>query len=249
MGYNLLCMETRQITKGSTRPNTSLAPLLRAFKEQICDENVLIGEVLRTTLKRHLRGPVLDVGAGLGDIALASFADVPAILLDTEPWSAPTSPLHRREIGDFFDYVEANSSTVGTLLLCHVLQYIDDDEPRLKRAVARLNAKSVITVLNDNTSSFGDLMNWANSHVVGANPERPIAPVDTRVYKVVAVEPVAATMICPSFEVMAQHFVSVLLDTDEGGESMRAMADKLRSALSAPAIVINQTVTCYERRS
>ena len=55
---------------------------LSDFKSTKCDENLLIAEILKTRLSERLTAPILDVGSGLGDIALSAFPDKPSVLLD-----------------------------------------------------------------------------------------------------------------------------------------------------------------------
>jgi len=94
-----------------------------AFKTTYCNENVLIGQIIKGT-KNELVAPILDVGAGLGDIAYFAYPDLRAILLDIRPIAGPISPMHTPVLCDFFDHAQETGANLGTLVLSHVLQYL-----------------------------------------------------------------------------------------------------------------------------
>lgn len=237
--------ETPRVAERQT--HHALAGNLRIFKEAYCDENALISEALNRDFRPFLLTPVLDVGSGLGDIADASFGDLPAVLLDTEKWPETNSKLHRRVVGDFFDYVSSQKATVGTALFSHVLQYIDQDQLRLERAIDQLDPKFVVTVLNDNVGVFGELVFWADQTMSNVNSEKPIIPVNLLRYREVKRVGIAATAHFPDFEIMSEHMISVLLDGESTPTSRKAVEKFLRLRTNEPVIKIPQTIVCYER--
>lgn len=220
---------------------------LREFKETYCDENRLIISALKGEFKRKLVPPILDVGAGLGDIAASAFPELEAILLDVNEVPSGASLLHKRVVGDFFQYRPDPSDNLRTLLLCHVLQYLDDDLQKLQAKVASLNPAVIIEVSNDNDGPFGEMMTWSIKQIAGANPETRCQFFQLGSYSLVTSLPIKATLRCPSFSVMARHFVEILIDAPATDVSLLKTERKLKELLASPSISINQTVNFYER--
>jgi hypothetical protein len=222
--------------------------LLRDFKKSYCDENRIIAEILTTKMRRYLVPPILDVGAGLGDIAKRAFKDFETTLLDISPFPAAKNPLHLRVQGNFFDYTLPSGRKVGTIFLGHVLQYLDEDVPALAAKLGELDPTVIISVENDNTNEFGAMIEWSLQGVVGANPEVRVAAFPAG-YAIRDQLSFSATLSCPSYEILAQHCVQVLLDAPPTRKSLLATEEKLRSILTTPSIAIEQTVYCYEKAS
>jgi len=218
---------------------------LKDFKSLYCDENRLIADALSTELRPYIHAPVLDVGAGLGDIAAIAFPDMPAVLLDQQEFLPSRILVHQRVVGDFFDYVPQSSLTPQTILLSHVLQYLDSDLEALRTKIHQLSPATVITVLNDNDGHFGAIMNWALTAIESANPEVDVPFLDSAQYVAAKSIPIRATLRCPTFDVMAYHFVDVLLDAPVNNVSIMATRAKLESLLTDPVIIINQTISCH----
>jgi len=221
---------------------------LRDFKRVSCDENALISAALAGPLHRHLIPTVLDVGAGLGDIADKAFPDLEAVLLDVFEVPAPRNPRHKRIVGNFLDFVPQASTKPQTLLVSHVLQYLDDDVEALQAKVAELSPKSVIVVLNDNTGLFGDLIRWGQEHASGANPELPVPLFPSGAFAEVERYPFRATFRSPDFRTMAEAFVTMLLDAPRSEGVIKAAENKLSASLADPTLFIDQTIFCYEAR-
>ena len=67
------------------------------------DENTIIAHILRHEFLSNLKEPILDVGAGVGDIASSAFNDKEAILLDIlEFEDYQSNELHKRVKKRFF---------------------------------------------------------------------------------------------------------------------------------------------------
>ena len=222
-------------------------PSMREFKTALCDENELIAEALRTTCRRWLRAPILDVGAGLGDIAAAAFPDLTAVLLDLHLTPEVKSDLHTSVRGDFFKYAPKKRPRPRTVLLCHVLQYIDDDWDRFRLKLADLDPETVVAVTNDNDGQFGSLVNWVLANVSGSNPEDSLIQLDMQRYQLRQTVPITATLKCPDFATLANHLVVGLLDAVLAPETIAATVKKLQELLDAPTMRINQTIYCYEK--
>ena len=220
---------------------------LSSFKKEFCDENDLIGPILAGELRPYLRAPILDVGAGLGDIALGAFPDMPAILLDVENLTAPISPQHKRVTADFFDYVTTRPQEVGTALFIHVLQYIDDDVQALRAAIEALAPANIVTVTNDNTGKFGELVEWASENIPLVNAERHIDIENASSYRLTKSRPFTAMMSYPNFSSMADDLLTVILDVPSDETWRSAIEAKLKMIIASPQLEIHQTVRYYER--
>jgi hypothetical protein len=227
--------------------NLTFLEALRDFKEIYCDENRLIAEALRTTLKRRLLEPILDVGAGLGDIAEFAFPERRAVLLDINEIPDTHSRLHKRVTSDFFEYEPDWADRPRTMILCHVLQYLDNDITRLQMKISDLKPDVIIEVRNDNDGLFGNVMFWSLKHIVRANPEVECNFTNGQ-YKLAETAPIRATLKCPNYSIMARHFVEVLIDSPADPNSISKVERKLRALLYEPSIPINQTIYCYERK-
>lgn len=221
---------------------------LSDFKSTKCDENLLIAEILKTRLSERLTAPILDVGSGLGDIALSAFPDKPSVLLDCEDHAgSKISSCHERVVSDFFRFVSNNSRQFGTLLFVHVLQYLDEDVERLFEAVSALRPSTIVTVTNDNTGTFGDFISWASSNIAEANPERHIDFGLMGRFSLEQQVPFVATLSYPDFGLMADDLVTVILDaSSESRSSVEAAEGWLRHRLRRPQLEIAQTVRYYE---
>lgn len=221
---------------------------LSDFKNTKCDENLIITEILKDPLSRGLKAPILDVGSGLGDIALGAFPDKPSVLLDCEDHTgSKISSCHERVVSGFFGFVPNNRRHFGTLLFVHVLQYIDEDVERLFEAVSALRPSTIVTVTNDNTGTFGDFISWASSNIAGANPERHIDFGLMGRFSLEQQVPFVATLSYPGFGLMADDLVTVILDApSENRSAVEAAEGWLRHRLRRPQLEIAQTVRYYQ---
>lgn len=216
------------------------AEQVAAFKTRYCDENERIAELLRTRFAHRLADPLVDVGAGLGDISRVAFPDREVVLVDVLDYSAaPAAPNHRRVISDFFDL----EATVGTLLLCHVLQFLDNDPARLAAKVIELAPAYVVTVTNDNDGVMGEIVAWALANLERANPEVRI-PGFPLGYSVIDEAPFSATLACPDFATLTEQ-VSYLLDVDRFSSPGIDLDAFLRDHLERPVVAIHQRITLH----
>src|SRR5687768_15772993 len=90
---------------------------LRTFKQELTDENQLIAAAVSGMLPQKGKGIVLDVGAGLGDIAACAFPDRRAILLDILDFPDSAVSNHVRAHCDFFKYSHTPDIPVDLVLL------------------------------------------------------------------------------------------------------------------------------------
>jgi len=83
----------------------------------------------------------------------------------------------------------------------------------------------VIQVLNENTGAFGDIIRWCIAEIPRANPELPVSFLDINKYDIIHEELFIATLECPSFDGMAEYFLTLLIDT-EGTENNKVKRKK-----------------------
>lgn len=215
------------------------------FKTRACNENPIIASFLKTEAQDYLVPPILDTGAGLGDIAFNAFPEKKAICLDLNPVPEgyPLSENHRRIQMDFFDYFP--SEPIHTLLLSHVLQFIDDDPERLNRKIKAINPRYVILVINSNTGMMGKLVQWALDNLEDPNPEVRLAEFPAG-YTLVKQIPFEATISCEDFENLAQQ-VGYLMVADIH-EHLGTLVKYLKSELNnKPVFSFGQTIEIYEQ--
>ena len=145
------------------------------FKEKYCNENEIIIKLLRHDLKPYLKSPILDVGAGIGDIAFKALADYEVIMIDINydsDYDYPCNSKHHRINGNFFDYT--NSEIINTVLISHTLQFIDDDLEKLNNKITDLSPECIILVLNANDDFLGEIIKWSKKRFNKINPEQKL---------------------------------------------------------------------------
>lgn len=216
-----------------------------AFKEIYCNENRLIAELLREKVAPSLKDPILDVGAGMGDISSAAFPNQHVVLLDLLDYSNhPTPALHEREQAEFFAY-DPKARRFGTIFLCHVLQFIDDDVPKLNHKLRTLNADKLVVVANCNDDFMGDLIKWFNRRVARSNPEVAL-PRFPQGYSTVQDIPLTAQITCPDYEALAQQ-IAFLMDSQLSKSEKPSLTEYLTERLRKPSFSINEKITVYRR--
>lgn len=215
-----------------------------AFKT-ICNENTIIPILLREQAAKYLEAPILDCGAGLGDIAYRAFAEKEAILIDVNPIRDkhfPLSDLHTPVTSDFFEYFP--SIKVNTLLISHTLQFIDSDIDRLNDHINMLNPKNIILVLNENNDIMGELLNWTFKHYDNANPEEKITNFPLGYRKIDSIK-FKSELRCDTFDrLAAQISYLMMFDLSETGSLLSGF---LKAKLSAPEFIFNQVIEIYQK--
>lgn len=142
-----------------------------AFKHD-SDENKKIVELLRGGFTAKLSEPILDVGAGLGDIAFDAFPEKHVILLDSGAYpSYSLRPRHERLVADFFAVDFNCLGKIGTVCFIHSLQYLDAKPVELQQHILALNPKQIIFVVNTNSGVMGRAVKFFMDEVPGSNPE------------------------------------------------------------------------------
>jgi len=212
------------------------------FKAGLCDENRLIAEVLRKHFVEDMPETVLDVGAGLGDIAMAAFPKMRAILLDPLLYKTlPPSTLHQRQTGDFFAF---NEPGVKTLLFCHSLQFLDSDLQRLRSKVISLAPRAIVTVTNTNQDLLGTLIKELEHQDYSFNAEVDLPSFPPQIYRCCKAHSFTATVRAESFSELAEA-VSYLLDATEDPSLTFSCEKLLRATLTRPVMTIDQVVRLF----
>lgn len=216
------------------------------FKSQYSDENRIIAEIIKQRLYDKFDEIILDVGAGTGDIAAIALGAKRVVQIDILDYTEySSSDMHSRLVIDFFDYVPADQEKIGTLFLCHVLQFIDQDALKLDRKVQELSPKRVITVTNTNDGFMGKLLEWAKLNFEAANPEVDLPGFPTG-YKLDDEVSFYGQVSCPDFHLLSEQ-VSYLMDANPSVDEREALERFLCEELSVPAFTINQKIKVYTR--
>lgn len=214
------------------------------FKTSYCNENQIIAQILRSQIAGYCLEPILDVGSGMGDITATAFPDKWVIHLDTLDFSrVPLPRAHTRIKSDFFAYIP--DAKVKTLLLSHVLQYLDEDIERLNVMLNKISPEVLITVTNTNDDFLGDLFGWFETHAPEANPE-VVIPGFPKGYAEAVVVPFVADLQCPDFRILALQ-VCYLFEVDPSEKCIRSLSEFLKQQLKTPVFKIHQRVMVYKK--
>lgn len=218
---------------------------VRNFKVKWCNENKIITEILKSKLNETIEAPILDIGAGLGDIAYTAFPQKEAVLLDINKITDkdfPISVKHSRVYSNFFNYIPKQD--FNTLLISHSLQFIDDDLEKLNFKIEEFKAKYIVVVINNNDGIMGEILSWINQKTDSSNPEVEIIgfPANYKLEKNVFF---SANLICPTFQELAKQ-ISYLMVIDY--MSVKSdLVSFLKTKLEIPSFAINQSIKVYLR--
>ena len=212
------------------------------FKESFCDENKIIPNLLKDNFRELIKYPILDVGSGLGDISSFAFVDKEVIHLDTENYSFYKIPAkHKRIVANFFTYQP--DVKIETLLLSHVLQFIDYDIEKLNEKIKSISPNFILIIRNTNDDFMGKLMNWFNKHKIVSNPEKIISnfPVGYTESKKVSF---VANLVCPDYKILAEQ-ISYLWDVKLLDEQDKSLENFLKQNLPTPIFQIHQEIILF----
>lgn len=215
------------------------------FKEQHCNENDIIIEIIKKELVQYFKAPILDVGSGIGDIAYKALKNKKTVLIDVNAISKhdyPCRPEHIRKKADFFEF--RSKEKINTIFISHTLQFIDDDTSELNKKVKELNPENVITVLNSNDDFMGELITWANDNYSNANPEIRIKNFPLG-YNLIKTVPFKAEIKCNDFKTLAKQVsYLMLINIDEKENDLIAF---LKSRLDTPTFIFNQSIDVHHK--
>lgn len=217
---------------------------IHAFKTKFCNENQLIVRILQDQAPRYFLEPILDVGSGLGDITVDAFPDKRVIHLDTLNVVSSSLPkTHARVVGDFFEFHPREQ--IGTILMSHVLQYLDEDIGVLNNKIIELAPTFLVTVTNTNENFMCVLLDWFDEVFPDANPEIAL-PNFGRCYVQKDIFPFVADLGCPDFATLAAQ-VCYLFEVEPSRENSERVEKFLKRNLQTPAFQIQQQVTVYKK--
>lgn len=215
------------------------------FKEQYCNENEIIIEIIRKELLQYFKPTILDVGSGIGDIAFKALKGKKTILIDVNAISKhdyPCRPEHVRKKADFYEFI--TKEKINTVFISHTLQFIDDDVDELNDKIQELDAENVITVLNTNDDIMGELIEWTNDNCTASNPEIRVKGFP-KGYNLIKTVPFKAEIRCNDFQTLAKQVsYLMLIDNEEKQEELIAF---LKSKLKTPDFIFNQSIDVHHK--
>ena len=216
------------------------ADALAAFKWD-SGENGIIASVLREHFSDALVAPVLDVGAGSGELAALAFPDRNAFLLDLDDYRPSANPLHHRIQGDFLG-VDLSAIHPSTVLFCHSLNFLTRDAGRLTHQLRQTGARTAIVVSNENTGTLHEIVDRLTVAGMACNPTFhvpvPEAGLEMRI-------PFSVPVKCADFRMLSKHFVRILLDCDLTDTMLSAAERDLHRLTNTPKVEIAEAIYCY----
>ncbi len=216
------------------------------FKEQYCNENQIIIDIIIKDLLQYFTPPILDVGSGIGDIAFKALKNKKTILIDVNAISKhdyPCRPEHVRKKADFLEF--HSKEKINTIFISHTLQFIDDDIEELNFKVAELNPENIITVLNSNNDFMGELIEWTNDNYSVSNPEVRLKNFP-KGYNLIKTIPFKAEIKCSDFKTLAKQVsYLMLIDIEEKEDRLISF---LKNKLNEPKFIFNQTIDVHHKK-
>lgn len=216
------------------------------FKNKWCNENQIITNIIKNGLVHYFNEPILDVGAGLGDIAFNALYNKEVICIDVNKFTEQDYPLsknHQRFQIDFFDYVP--DEKINTVFISHTLQFLDEELKILNERIKAIDPENIILILNKNNDFLGKLLEWSEQNFVNSNPEVSI-PNFPDGYEIREVVDFKATLKCESYNDLAtQISYLMLIDLDENIKSN--LVEYLKLILDSPGFEFNQQIKIYSK--
>ena len=216
------------------------------FKDKYSDENRIVANIIKEQLYEQFEETIIDVGAGTGDITSLALATKQVVQLDVLDYGEkPRSKLHRRIVGDFFDYVPESSLKIGTLFFSHVFQFLDSNTVALNHKVQVLSPAKIITVTNANDAFMGELLAWVTENFSSANPEIDLLDFP-RAYRLTDEVRFTGQVSCEDYGSLGKQ-VHYLMDCEPSVSKEKALVNFLREKLPQPMFFINQKIKVYTK--
>ncbi|HEX8443946.1 MAG TPA: class I SAM-dependent methyltransferase [Allosphingosinicella sp.] len=231
----------------SIKSNLTANRLLQ-FKGEINNENQLISEALRRILPPAGAGILLDVGAGLGDIAARAFADREALLIDILDFPDAECSLHTRQTIDFFD-LPRPERPIDVMLMSHVVQYLDDDIGRLVDHVQSMSAEAIVLVSNKPTKLHLKIVEWFARRGVVHNAEQFFARCPLSSYRLADRVGLTSRIQCADIEELARQLSSMIYDVELEPADLRAFSDWLAGQVNDASVDLPQTISLLRREA
>ena len=225
--------------------NTVSKEEVSTFKEVYCNENKVILEILKE-FQEYLVEPILDVGAGNGDICFYTCPDKEVFMIDTNHYENElNSEKHKRSVIDFFAFVPEKQ--IKTVFISHTLQFIDDDVNKLNAKISQLNPENIILIINENDGFMGKILDWIAANNIKANPETTV-PNFPENYILKDIGKFKAELVCDNFCTLAQQ-ISYLMLFDFTEDIKNKLVNFLKNELGRiPAFPINQAIYIYSNK-
>jgi hypothetical protein len=213
---------------------------LAAFRRD-CDEMNLIVQLLQQRFHSALVGPILDVGAGSGEVAALAFPNETAMLLDHESYAPSANPNHTRITRDFSS-LDFGSLKPKTIFFCHSSNYfLRDDAETTSERLVRSGVKTVLLVSNEPEGIMKEIVDRLRSSGMKIPEPFHIAIPGLTLKKR---ECFGARLATPDFKTMATHLVRIIFDLEDiRVESL--VEEQLRSRLDGPDICIPEAIYWY----
>ena len=215
------------------------------FKRLYCNENDIIVKILKEKLSAYLIPTILDVGAGIGDIAFNALTDKKVIMVDVNDFSQynlPCSPNHSRVQCGFNEFI--TNEIINTVLISHTLQFIDDDLKILNSKLHELSPEFLILVLNCNNDFMNELIQWTENYCSSSNPEYRIKGFPEG-YNLIKRERFSTELKCPDYNILAKQ-VAYLMQSDVQKNEFELVLF-LKERLDKPEFIINQSIDIYQK--
>jgi hypothetical protein len=215
---------------------------LASFKRD-CDEINVIAKVLREQFSLDLTEPLLDVGAGSGELASLAFPDLAAVLIDIDDYGTPANPKHMRIIGDFL-HTDLSAAQPRTILFCHSATYVGMDAKKFGKKLVDSGAEVVLVVSNENGGVLGEIVDFLQKTPIDFSCPFHVPVPEGKLERKV---PFSAKLTCTDIHTMAGHIVRVVLDLPSTSPALSAVEQHLRS-LSLPNLEIEIAQAIYSYR-
>ncbi len=230
-----------------SKDSTISTDTVTAFKEVFCDENQIIKDVLKDKFLEDLKGVIVDVGGGRGDILADSIPDKNVLHLDVLDFSDVSIPKkHTRLVGNFLEEETIKKAgKVDTLFMSHVLQFIDSDLDKLRSAIDKWNADRIILVEDLNNDFLGEVLRFSKDNFANTNGEEQLPGFPNGYTRIKSV-PFTATLKCKTFDELAEQCLYIM-DLEVSDKNIQAMQQFLEEKLDFPSFKINQEVNLYAK--
>ena len=240
-------IETLISTRSSSRKIRASKEQVADFKMNWCNENEIIASLVRKRMYKHFISPVLDVGAGLGDIAYKALKGKDVICIDLNKITTSEYPLangHTRLQKDFFEYKPEKK--INTIFISHSLQYLDDNMEELNKKLKEIDAMNIIIVQNKNDDFIGKVVKWVMKNFSSYNPEVKI-PGFPNNYRQIDSTTFKSVLTCDTFENLAEQ-ISYLMEIDiTEGTKRNELTIYLKKNMKKPIIEFNESIKTYTR--
>jgi hypothetical protein len=223
---------------------TGYKELLATFKRD-CDELDIIAKLMRNLFRPSLKEPLLDVGAGSGELAARAFPDLRSFLIDKDKKQIkqPRSPNHRRIYGDFL-HTNLTSMNLRTILFCHSAQYFAKRQNQLARKLVESRANFALVVSNERSGILAEIFELLASDGI-AFPFLPFhegLPLAKLVKKV----PFSASVQCSDTKMMAELIAYIVLDLPRASRAASVILTYLEARRSSTSkIEIDEAIYWY----